>query len=56
MADDVKEEILNFSEGGKINFEILTKTIVLEDSIYRETVKRLDTVPDEPTMNDHFMK
>lgn len=57
MAEDVKEEILLLAENEKnINFEILAKTVILEHSIYRDTVRRLDSVPDEPSMNNFTNK
>lgn len=56
MAEDVKDEVITFAKQKKIDFESLTKSIVLEESIYRETIWRLDSVPDEPGMDENIMK
>lgn len=56
MTDDIYEEVLNLIKEKHVQFGILARTVILEDSIYRETVKQLDTVPDEPSPDRHFMK
>lgn len=56
MTDDIREEVLILVKDKSVQFGILARTVILVDSIYRETVKRLEDVPDEPTSDRHFMK
>lgn len=56
MTDDIREEVLILVKDKSVQFGILARTVILVDSIYRETVKRLEDVPDEPASDRHFMK